>query len=438
MWTVLRLLGFSGVHRDAQASHSAKQYHGLRNQGSTCYLNTVLQCLYMTKDFRTAVQSFKQDPQDSNQGNAGLLLQLQNLFGELNKVNATTEGITESLSINNGELFSMFLVTCLLSVLFTLSYLFLVYEQQDAVEYYQRILKQIVPQVSQVFEGKLSNNSKCPDGHIYQEKCPFITIPLAIDTGHDKIYNVKEGLEAFFQPSQLDEDNWLYCDQCDQKTETETWNEIEEFPTVLTLHLKRFDFDYMQMRHVKNHCPMEIPPTLQLKDYEYDLYAVVNHSGDRNGGHYNAAIKSFEDNQWYCFDDSSVTKYSVDALQKSRLAYLLMYRQTPSRRNFTLQKLLKSTALRRMTSALHNRFIIAGVTAIRRMTSALHNRFIIAGVTALRRMTSALHNRFIIAGVTAIRRMTSALHNRFIIAGVVTTCLVTVMWRMFRLRFPKS
>ncbi|XP_017565331.1 ubiquitin carboxyl-terminal hydrolase 47 isoform X5 [Pygocentrus nattereri] len=398
MWTVLRLLGFSGVHRDAQASHSAKQYHGLRNQGSTCYLNTVLQCLYMTKDFRTAVQSFKQDPQDSNQGNAGLLLQLQNLFGELNKVNATTEGITESLSINNGELFSMFLVTCLLSVLFTLSYLFLVYEQQDAVEYYQRILKQIVPQVSQ-----------------------------------------KEGLEAFFQPSQLDEDNWLYCDQCDQKTETETWNEIEEFPTVLTLHLKRFDFDYMQMRHVKNHCPMEIPPTLQLKDYEYDLYAVVNHSGDRNGGHYNAAIKSFEDNQWYCFDDSSVTKYSVDALQKSRLAYLLMYRQTaPSRRNFTLQKLLKSTALRRMTSALHNRFIIAGVTAIRRMTSALHNRFIIAGVTALRRMTSALHNRFIIAGVTAIRRMTSALHNRFIIAGVVTTCLVTVMWRMFRLRFPKS
>ncbi|XP_037399625.1 ubiquitin carboxyl-terminal hydrolase 9-like [Pygocentrus nattereri] len=82
--------------------------------------------------------------------------------------------------------------------------------------------------------------------------------------------------------------------------------------------------------------------TITSTDYEYDLYAVVNHSGDRNGGHYNAAIKSFEDNQWYCFDDSSVTKYSVDALQKSRLAYLLMYRQTaPSRRNFALQKLLK-------------------------------------------------------------------------------------------------
>ncbi|KAL6490697.1 hypothetical protein MHYP_G00010420 [Metynnis hypsauchen] len=337
MWAFLPPLGHWRVNRDAQASHSAKQYHGLRNQGSTCYLNTVLQCLYMTKDFRAAVQSFKPGPQDSSQGNAGLLLQLQNLFGELNKVNATTEGITESLSISN------------------------VHEQQDAVEYYQRILKQIVPQVSQVFEGKLSNNSKCPDEHIYQEKCPFITIPLAINTGHDEIYNVKEGLEAFFQPSQLDEDNWLYCDQCDQKTETETWNEIEEFPTVLTLHLKRFDFDYMQMKHVKNHCPMDIPLTLQLKDYEYDLYAVVNHSGDRSGGHYNAVIKPFEDNQWYCFDDSFVTKYSVDALQKSRLPYLLMYRQTPSRRNFALQKLLKSTALRRMTSALCNRFIIVAV-----------------------------------------------------------------------------
>ncbi|XP_036451947.1 ubiquitin carboxyl-terminal hydrolase 47 [Colossoma macropomum] len=349
---------YSAVNRDAQASHGAKQYNGLINQGSTCYLNTVLQCLYMTEDFRTAVQSFKPGPQHSSQRNADLLLQLQKLFEELNKVNATTKGITKSLSIMN------------------------VHEQQDAVEYYQKILKSIGLQVSQVFEGKMSNNSKCPEEHIYEEKCPFITIPLAIDSGHDEVYNVKEGLEAFFKPSQLDEDNWLYCDQCDKKTETETWNEIEEFPTVLTLHLKRFDFDYMQMKHVKNHCPMEIPLTLQLKDYEYDLYAVVNHSGDRSGGHYNAVIKSFEDDQWYCFDDSFVTKDSVDTLQKSRLAYLLMYRQTaPSGRDCALQKPLKSTALSRMPF---------------------------------------------------VRR------NRFIIAGVVIMCLVPVMWRMFRIRFSKS
>lgn len=29
---------------------------GLRNQGATCYLNSVLQVLYMTEDFRAAVE----------------------------------------------------------------------------------------------------------------------------------------------------------------------------------------------------------------------------------------------------------------------------------------------------------------------------------------------------------------------------------------------
>ncbi|KAI4879366.1 hypothetical protein NFI96_019453, partial [Prochilodus magdalenae] len=262
------------------SSQGARQYNGLRNQGSTCYLNSVLQCLYMTKDFRIAVQS----PQGSSQGNADLLLQLQNLFEKLKDHDGTTKGITRSLGIRN------------------------VYEQQDAVEYYQKILKSVGPEVSQVFEGKMSNKSKCLEEHIYEEKCPFITIPLAIETGQDEVYNVRDGLDAFFQHSHLDEDNWLYCDQCDRKTETETWNEIEEFPTVLTLHLKRFDFDYMQMKHVKNHCRTEIPQSLHIKDHEYHLYAVINHRGDRSGGHYDAYIKSYEDDQWYCFDDSTVTK----------------------------------------------------------------------------------------------------------------------------------
>uniref|UniRef100_A0A3P9NCY2 USP domain-containing protein n=1 Tax=Poecilia reticulata TaxID=8081 RepID=A0A3P9NCY2_POERE len=37
------------------------RYHGLKNQGATCYLNSVLQVLYMTKDFREAVKGFVQE-----------------------------------------------------------------------------------------------------------------------------------------------------------------------------------------------------------------------------------------------------------------------------------------------------------------------------------------------------------------------------------------
>lgn len=41
------------------------------------------------------------------------------------------------------------------------------------------------------------------------------------------------------------------------------WTEIEVFPTILTLCLKRFHFDYNQMKLVKNNCPIEIPRQLQ-------------------------------------------------------------------------------------------------------------------------------------------------------------------------------
>lgn len=39
----------------------------------------------------------------------------------------------------------------------------------------------------------------------------------------------------------------------------------------------------------------------------YDLYGIVNHFGNLNGGHYTATIKSPLDDQWYYYNDSSVS-----------------------------------------------------------------------------------------------------------------------------------
>lgn len=43
------------------------------------------------------------------------------------------------------------------------------------------------------------------------------------------------------------------------------WSEIELYPTVLTLYMKRFVFDYMLGKLVKNNCLMDIPQTLDMK-----------------------------------------------------------------------------------------------------------------------------------------------------------------------------
>lgn len=42
--------------------------------------------------------------------------------------------------------------------------------------------------------------------------------------------------------------------------------------------------------------------------YIYELFSIMIHSGSASGGHYYAYIKDFEKNQWFCFNDQSVTK----------------------------------------------------------------------------------------------------------------------------------
>merc|ERR1712087_45854 len=59
----------------------------------------------------------------------------------------------------------------------------------------------------------------------------------------------------------------------------------------------------------------------------YDLYAVINHSGSLNYGHYTANVKFNE--KWYSISDSSVSKCYGSPVERS--AYILCYRQRSTR-----------------------------------------------------------------------------------------------------------
>ena len=57
----------------------------------------------------------------------------------------------------------------------------------------------------------------------------------------------------------------------------------------------------------------------------YDLYAIVNHFGNLNGGHYTAYAKN-PDGNWYDYNDSQVSGANVNNLCSSA-AYVLFYRR---------------------------------------------------------------------------------------------------------------
>jgi len=56
--------------------------------------------------------------------------------------------------------------------------------------------------------------------------------------------------------------------------------------------------------------------------YQYDLFAVINHEGQMNNGHYTNFARF--DSEWYRFDDDKVTHSSLGACLKSS-PYMCFY-----------------------------------------------------------------------------------------------------------------
>ncbi|XP_070849894.1 ubiquitin carboxyl-terminal hydrolase 48-like [Chaetodon trifascialis] len=262
--------------------------YGLSNQGATCYLNSVLQVLFMTEDFRAAVERDKADTDCIDR-------HLATLFGVLKERTADTRGITGTLGINS------------------------VYEQQDAAEYFERILSLASPEASQIFRGLLTHRTTCCTCRAENETDgAFWHLPLALVDSCSEHYSVVDGVEEYFRASDFSGENQMYCEQCDAKSDATVECVMKRHPEVLMLLLKRFDFDYRYMTYVKINHTVNVPSTLQIPENQtYELYAVVDHFGDLRSGHYTAAVKDEE--RWYNFNDHRVTlldDYSVDNFQR--------------------------------------------------------------------------------------------------------------------------
>ncbi|XP_055362351.1 ubiquitin carboxyl-terminal hydrolase 47-like isoform X2 [Betta splendens] len=273
---------------------NAVQHHGLRNQGATCYLNSVLQVLFMTREFREAVDRHTHY----------LDRHLGDLFNELQRHTTFTHTLTHQLSIR-------------------------VWEQEDAAEYFVEIVTRSSPEASQIFRGQLIHKTKCSKCNTVKKTEPhFWLLPLALMDSNSKTYSVVDGIREFFRDSHFRGLDQMYCEECDDKVDATVTCEVKHHPEVLVLLLKRFDFDYHYMRYVKSHQAVDVNLSLHIPENQtYELYAAVDHVGDLRGGHYTATIKNQDEDQWYNFNDERVTRIRPIRLEKTKNAYLLFYKK---------------------------------------------------------------------------------------------------------------
>ncbi|XP_006902972.1 PREDICTED: ubiquitin carboxyl-terminal hydrolase 22-A-like [Elephantulus edwardii] len=152
-------------------------------------------------------------------------------------------------------------------------------------------------------------------------------------------------LRRFTRPEHLGSSAKIKCGSCQSYQESTKQLTMNKLPIVACFHFKRFEHSAKQRRKITTYIsfPLELDMTpfmasskenkmngqLQLptnsgnNENKYSLFAVVNHQGTLESGHYTSYIRHHKD-QWFKCDDAVITKASIKDVLDSE-GYLLFY-----------------------------------------------------------------------------------------------------------------
>lgn len=143
--------------------------------------------------------------------------------------------------------------------------------------------------------------------------------------------DIYDCFKSFVKEEILEEHNEWYCSKCKQHQRASKKIDIYKAPNILIIHLKRFTnnskIDTVVNFPIKGlNISDYVVDKKEGEEYKYDLFAIANHYGSMGFGHYVAFAKNHFKQNWYEFNDSSVSQRNESELIGSS-AYVLFYRK---------------------------------------------------------------------------------------------------------------
>lgn len=162
---------------------------------------------------------------------------------------------------------------------------------------------------------------------------PFLYLSVPVCRG---MRTLNDALDLYLQEECLEGDEQWYCEKCKQRVDARKKIDIWKLPTILVLHLKRFEYDARRQRFRKIDTKLVAGEQLDFTEYcssdqldgaLFDVVSVANHIGPYGHGHYTATCRIMTSEgapSWYYFDDERVSPVSSkDAI--GREAYVIFF-----------------------------------------------------------------------------------------------------------------
>ncbi|XP_031507530.1 uncharacterized protein LOC103876647 isoform X2 [Papio anubis] len=326
----------------SQEAPGGARFAGLINQGLTCYLNALLQCLFLTPEFRDRIQE-KPWTSEPEQALGQIFRGLQRRCGPV-----PTSALTTCLGLHSSV-------------------------QQDVAEVFLLLLQHLGrDELQEVFQSEVEKIIQClVCGH--EEHIPsggrMLILPLASHTQlcglegagqkPGKPANPSSGVSQDTEVLSFsliqkfdDEDNRFFCEPCNAKTPASEETRFLRLPKVLILQVRELTFENGRFHKIQK--PINIAQVLKLhtspreltlpkckashsgtltpnpEQRVYHLYAMCCHSGDCSGGHYTALAQPPGRAEWFRFNDQQVhcvgPEFPLHHTFRSETPYLLLYR----------------------------------------------------------------------------------------------------------------